>query len=157
MKSVTEFANVTLSQALKVKEALVGEGKSVEEIQAALGEKFKMAEDKLKHFWHALEVAVQHPQNLKRVLVQSYGEGENTAPKSVKVEEHHYTPDFHVEAKKAQPAQEEGRGGGRGGRGGDRGGKGKGGGGMKESPWGLSEEQKKEKKAQQAAAAAAKK
>ena len=155
MKSVTEFANVTLSAGLKAKEALTTEGKSPEEIHAGLGEKFKMEGDKLKHFVNALEVATTHKDNLKRVLVQSYGEGENTPPKSVKVEEHHYTPDFHVEAKKAAPAKEEGRGGGRGGRGGDRGGKGKG--GPKESPWGLSEEQKKEKKAAQAAAAAAKK
>lgn len=158
MKSVTEFANVTLNLGLKAKEALAAEGKSAEEMMASLGEKFKMEGDKLKHFWNALEVAVAHPQNLKRVLVQSYGEGENTPPKAVKVEEHHYTPDFHVEAKKAAAPTDE-RGGGRGGKGGrGGGGRGKGGDrGPKESPWGLSEEQKKEKKAQQAAAAAAKK
>jgi hypothetical protein len=153
MKSVTEFANVTLTQGQKAKEALAAEGKSPEEIQAGLGEKFKMEGDKLKHFWNALDVAAQHKDNLKRILVQSYGEGENTPAKSMKVEEHHYTPDFHVDPKKAAaPAKDEK--GGRGGRGGKGGGGNR---GPKESPWGLSEEQKKEKKAQQAAAAAAKK
>lgn len=155
MKSVTEFANVTLNQGLKAKEAFTQEGKAGDDLLAAIGEKFKYEGEKLKHFWNALEVAVKHPENLKRILVQSYSEGENTAPKSEKIEEHHYTPDFHVDPKKASaaPKEEHGRGGRGGGRGGRGGGGGKG--GPKESPWGLSEEQKKEKKAQQAAAAAA--
>jgi hypothetical protein len=155
MKSVTEFANVTLNLGLKAKEALAAEGKSLEEMQTSLGEKFKLEGEKLKHFWHSLEVAVLHPENLKRILVQSYGEGENTPPKSTKVEEHHYTPDFHVDPKKASAGKPDDKNG-RGGKGGGRGGRDNKG-GQKESPWGLSEEQKKEKKAAQAAAAAAKK
>lgn len=156
MKSVTEFANVTLRSGLQAKDAFAAEGKSPEEVQTSLGEKFKMEGDKLKHFWNSLEVAAAHPENLKRVLVWSVGEGENAPSKSVKVEEHHYAPEFHVDAKRAQPSKDEGKGkGGRGGRGG--GGRGGGGRGEKESPWGLSEEQKKEKKAQQAAGAAARK
>lgn len=153
MKSVTEFANVSLKSGLTAKDAFAAEGKSPEEVQTSLGEKFKMEGEKLKHFWNALEVAIAHPENLKRVLVVALGEGENAPAKSTKVEEHHYVPDFHVDPKRAAPAKDDGKGG-RGGFGGK--GKGKGG-GIKESPWGLSEEQKKEKKAQQAAAAAANK
>ncbi len=158
MKSVTEFANVTLNLGLKAKDALAAEGKAAEELLAGLGEKFKMEGEKLKHFWNALEVALKHPENLKRVLVQSYSEGESAPPKAEKVEEHHYTPDFHVDPKKATAVKADdknGRGGGRGGAG--RGGKGGGKGAEKESPWGLSEEQKKAKKLAQSAAAAANK
>jgi hypothetical protein len=156
MKSVTEFANVTLNLGLKAKDALVAEGKGAEELLAGLGEKFKMEGEKLKHFWNALEVAVKHPENLKRILVQTYNEGENAPPKAEKVEEHHYTPDFHVDPKKATAVKADDRNG-RGGKGGGRGGKGGGKGGEKESPWGLSEEQKKAKKLAQSAAAAANK
>ena len=152
MKSVTEFANVTLRSGLQAKDAFAAEGKSPEEVQTSLGEKFKMEGDKLKHFWNALEVAIAHPENLKRVMVALFTDGENTPPKAVKVEEHHYVPDFHVDPKRAAPAKDDGKGG-RGGKFGGKGGKG----GPKESPWGLSEEQKKEKKAMQAASAAAKK
>lgn len=159
MKSVTEFANVTLNLGLKAKEALMAEGKAAEELLAGLGEKFKLEGEKLKHFWNALELAVKHPENLKRVLVQSYAEGENAPPKAEKVEEHHYTPDFHVDPKKATPVKADDKNGrgGRGGGGGGRGGKGGGKGAEKESPWGLSEEQKKAKKLAQSAAAAANK
>lgn len=156
MKSVTEFANVNLKQGLQAKDAFEKEGKTPEEVQTSLGEKLKMEGDKLKHFWHALTVAVAHPENLKRVLVVALGEGEREPAKATKVEEHHYVPDFHVDPKRAQPVKDDGKGGRGGNRGGQRGG-GKGGAGPKESPWGLSEEQKKEKKLAQAAAAAAKK
>lgn len=152
MKSVTEFANVSLKSGLQAKQAFAAEGKSPEEVHTSLGEKFKMEGDKLKHFVNAIEVAIAHPENLKRIIVMALGEGENAPAKAVKVEEHHYVPDFHVDPKRAAPAKDDGKGG-RGGKFGGKGGKG----GPKESPWGLSEEQKKEKKLAQAAGAAAKK
>ncbi len=80
-------------------------------------------------------------------------EGERAPAKAVQVEAFHYVPDFHVTAKPA--GQTDQKSGGKGGRGG--GGRGGGGDrGMKESPWGLSPEQKAEKKKAQAAAAAEK-
>ena len=77
MKSITEFAQYTLTQGLKAKAALTGEGKSEEEIRQSLSETFKYVDDKLNHFWHALEVAGQHATNLKRVVIASFSEGEN--------------------------------------------------------------------------------
>ena len=132
MKSVTEFASITLNNGLKSQAALAAEGKSAEEVQAGLGEKFKFEGDKLKHFVNALTVASQNATNLKRVVVISLAEGESAPAKAVQVEESHYVPEFLVTAKPAAPAQD--AKGGRGGKGGGRGGKG--GDKPKGSPWG---------------------
>lgn len=147
MKSVTEFASFTLNQGLKAKAALSAEGKTPEEIQASLGERFKYEGDKLKHFCNALDVAGQNAENLKRVLVLSFSEGENTPPKATKIDEHVYLAEYHVTAKPAGQKKDDAKGGRRGGgkgRGGDRGGRGGAGGERKpkESPWGLSPEEK---------------
>ena len=74
MKSVTEFANFTLTQGLQAKTALAAEGKSPEEVTEALAAKFKLEGDKLKHFINALEVATQNSANLRRVRVGSRSE-----------------------------------------------------------------------------------
>lgn len=137
MKSVTEFANFTLSKGLQTKASLAAAGKSAEEIQAGLAEAFKFEGDKLKYFVNALEVAGQNSENLKRVIVISLAEGENAPAKATKVEELHYLPEFVIDAKavaalKADPGKGP-RGKGRGGRGG---------GAPKGSPWGLSPEEK---------------
>lgn len=141
MKSVTEFPNFILIQGLKAKEALVTEGKTPEEIQASLGTTFKYEGDKLKFFVTSLDVAAQNLEHLKRVLVQSYAEGENTPAKATKIEEHHYVPEFLIESRNVRPQKPDPKGRGKGGRGG--GGSGK----KKESPWGLSPEEKAAKKA----------
>jgi hypothetical protein len=146
MKSVTEFWSFALVPGIETKKALVAEGKTPEEIQAAIGEKHKLEGDKLKHFINALEVASQNMDNLSRVLVVTLNEGENAPPKSTKVEEHTYIPDFKVAPKAPVTQKVDARGGQK------KGGKGgKGGGGPKESPWGLSPEQKAAKKGKQAA------
>ena len=69
MKSVTEFANVTLNKGLSTKAAMTAEGKSPEEIQEGLGTTFKYEGDKLKYFMNALDVAGQNQTNLKRVFI----------------------------------------------------------------------------------------
>ena len=136
MKAITEFPSYTLTKAVTTKAALAAEGKTPEEIQQSLGESFKFEGDKLKHFVAAVDVAAQNAQNLRRVLVVTLNEGEKTPLKAVKVEEHHYVPEFLVTAT-AKPAESNDRKGGR--RGGPGG---KGGGGPKSSPWGLSPEEK---------------
>lgn len=138
MKSVTEFASFTLKAGLGTKSSLANEGKTAEEIQAGLGEKFKYEGDKLKFFLNAIDVAEKNLEDLKRVLVVTLAEGEKAGPKAVQVEEHHYVPEFHV----AQKISHEKKDGGKGGRGKGRGGRDGGGRGEKESPWGLSPEQK---------------
>ncbi len=140
MKSVTEFTNFTLLNAVKAKTALATEGKSPEEIQASLGTTFKMEGDKLKYFCNAVDVAEKNTDKLKRVLVISLGEGEAAPAKAVQVEEMCYLPEFIVDTK-FQPPQKADAKGGRNNRGGGAGG-GKGGGGPKGSPWGLSPEEK---------------
>ncbi len=135
MKSVTEFPNWTLAKALQTKTALTTEGKTPEEVLTSLGETYKYEGDKLKHFINAIDVAGQNPDKLKRVLVVSYTEGEPVPPKALKVEEHHYVPEFLIDAKAATPMDSKGgRGQGRGGKGKER--------GPKSSPWGLSPEEK---------------
>jgi hypothetical protein len=145
VKSVTEFWSFALLPGMETKKALVAEGKTPEEISAAMGEKHKMEGDKLKHFINAIEVAAANLEKLSRVLVVSLGEGENPPPKSTKIEEHHYIPDFKVDPKPVmnKKSMDERNGP-------KKGGKGKGG-GPKESPWGLSPEQKAAKKGKQAA------
>jgi hypothetical protein len=141
MKSVTEFANVTLNKGLSAKAALAAEGKNPEEVQQSLGETFKYEGDKLKYFMNALDVAGQNQTNLKRVFVISLNEGENAPAKAVQVEEMYYVPEFMITVAPMKADAKGGRGGGRGGSGGGgrggRGGEKKGG-----SPWGLSPEEK---------------
>lgn len=132
MKAVTEFPSYTLNQAVTAKGTLTAAGKTPEEIQTSLGESFKLEGDKLKHFIAAVDVAAQNAQNLRRVLVVSLAEGEKVPVKAVKVEEHHYIPEFLVLAS-AKPAESGDRKGGR-----RKDGKS----GPKSSPWGLSPEEK---------------
>jgi len=125
MKSVTEFPSHLLTRGIEAKAALVAQGKSPEEIQASLGETFKLEGDRLKHFFNSLDVADQNP-GLRRIMVVSLAEGEKAPAKAVLVDGHHYVPEFLVLAQPQQPGRD-GRGGkGRPGRGG--GGRGGGGG-----------------------------
>lgn len=137
MKSVTEFAGYTLTAALSAQKALAAEGKSPEEVQAALGEKYKLEGDKLKYFINALDVASKETGVLKRVIVASLNEGEAAPAKSTQVEEMCYIADILNTAKPAPAEKSDGRGGGRG-----KGPRGKGGDSKKGSPWGLSPEEK---------------
>ena len=113
MKSVTEFSNFVLSQGLKSKASIAAEGKTPEEIQAALGEKFKFEAEKLTYFVNALDVAGSNQENLNRVRVVSIGEGESAPAKSTKVEEMHYFPEFFVkhDPSQAKDLKAKGRGG----------------------------------------------
>ncbi len=151
MKSVTEFFSFTLIQGQKLKEEFLAAGKTIEEVAVAIGEKMKLKEEKIKHFMASLEVAAANQENLKRVHVVTLNEGEASPAKAVKVEEHTYIPEFQVLTKqvpvKLDPKARGKGGGGKGGGNQNR--------GAKESPWGLSEEQKAEKKKAQTLAAAA--
>ncbi|MBX3022118.1 MAG: hypothetical protein KF799_10630 [Bdellovibrionales bacterium] len=146
MKSVTEFWSVHLQKGLKTKADLVAAGKTPEEIAPAIGEAHKYEGDKLKHFVNALEVAstITEP-DLMRILVGSLGEGENAPPKATKIEEFVYVPEFKAAPKAISLTKNDPRGGGKK----KDAGKGK---GPKESPWGLTPEQKAAKKAASKAA-----
>ncbi len=103
-----------------------------------MGETFKYEGDKLTHFTNALSVAKANPENLKRVLVVSLAEGETVPAKGVKIEETYYIPEFTILTKPSTDKKSDGKGGRN-----QRGGKGR---GPKESPWGLSPEEKAAKK-----------
>ena len=121
MKSVTEFASSILNKGLSTKAALIAESKTPEEIQQQIGESFKYEGDKLKHFINAMEIASKHPENLKRVLVQSLGEGEAAPAKAMKIEETHYVPDFLPDPNRVPVQKTDGKGGrGKGRQGNDR-------------------------------------
>lgn len=146
MRLVTEFASFTLVKGISTRAALLAEGKSPEEVEAGLGEAFKLEGDKLKHFVNSLDVAAANADKLKRVVVLSLNEGENAPAKATKIDDVYYGPEFLVAAR---PAAEktDAKGGGRGGRGGGRGGPGgRGSGAPKSSPWGMTPEEKAAKK-----------
>ncbi len=134
MKAVTEFASFTLNAALKAKAALAAEGKSPEEIQAALGTTYKYEGEKLTYFLTALEVAAANSENLKRVLVVRLSEGEKAPAKATQTEDIAIFPEALVQARPDKP-KDDGKRGGKGGRGGGKG-------DTKSSPWGMSPEEK---------------
>lgn len=133
MKAITEFPNYLLTKAQTMKASLASEGKSAEEIQQGLAESFKYEGDKITYFMNAIEVASQNSDQLKRVLIYSLSEGEKEPPKAVKFGELFYVPEFIVLARPKPDGDSKGKGGHKG-RGGDR--------KPKESPWGLSPEEK---------------
>jgi hypothetical protein len=134
MKVITEFPGFLLSNALKAKNALVAEGKAIEEIEASLGATFKAEGEKLKHFLKSLEV-VGNVEGVRRVIVMTIAEGENAPARSTKVEEFYYVSDVPVltGSKPGDKPAPKGKGGGKR----DK----------KESPWGLSPEEKAAKNA----------
>jgi hypothetical protein len=139
MKAVTEFSSFTLNKALLAKNQLTTDGKSTEEIQQNLGESFKLQEEKLNYFMNAIEVASQNTEKLTRVVVIRLNDGEVVPAKAVQMGELYYLPEFfNMPAPKAAAAPGKGPH-----RGGDKKGKNA---GPKESPWGLSPEQKAAKK-----------
>lgn len=154
MKAVTEFASFKINQGLKTKGELAAAGKSPEEIEAGLGESFKLEGEKLKFFVNAIEVAGANMEKLTRVIVLTLNEGEPAPAKATQIDTHYYLPEYLVTAKPV--AEKADTKGGRGGRGGGRG---KGGHGdkPKSSPWGESPDEVAAKKAAAKAAAAAKK
>jgi hypothetical protein len=149
MKAVTEFASFTLNAALKAKAALAAEGKSPEEIQAALGTTYKYEGEKLTYFLTALEVAAANADGLKRVLVVRLAEGEKAPAKATQTEDIAIYPEALVQARPDKP-KDDGKRGGKGGRGG--GGRGD---SPKSSPWGMSPEEKAAKLAKSQASQAA--
>lgn len=137
MKSVTEFFTHKLVKGIESKTALEAEGKTPEEIQASIGEAFKLEGDKLKHFLNSMTVATEHMENLARIQVISLNEDEAAPAKSIKIEDHHYIPDFRnlkpPPAKGLKKSESAGR-------------KDKKKSGPRPSPWGMSPEEEAAKK-----------
>jgi hypothetical protein len=143
MKAITEFPGFILSRAIQTKNALLAAGKTPEEVQAGLGEEFKFEGDKLNHFVKTLSVLAEKNENVRRVVVMTLAEGEATPARSTKIDDFYYVVDIPVltGSKPGEKPAPKGRGG-KGGKGQDR--------SQKESPWGLSPEEKAAKKAKKA-------
>ncbi len=149
MKAVSEFPAHTLIKGLAAKAALVNEGKSEEEIVTSLGETFKFKDNRLKYFVAAMGVAEPNTENLYRVRLFTYGEGETVPEKAVQIDEVYYIAEFFSGATGPKPVTGKPDPKARGGKK-DRPQ------GPKSSPWGLSPEEIAAKKEASARAAAAK-
>lgn len=149
MKVVTEFWIPKLQEGNKAKAALAAEGKTPEEINAAIGEKFKFEGDKLKCFVNAMEIAAKATEKILLIKIVKLNEGQNPPVRGTVIEEFCYITEVQPDAataKKVEVKMTSNRDGSARGKGGNRGGKPGGkGGGKKESPWGISPEEKEAK------------
>ncbi len=117
MKTLTEFSGFQVKAALQKEAELVKEGKAAEEIPAAIGEALKVEGDRLKWLGHAMAVAKDRTESLKRIVVLILDEKDKAPVHAEKREEHHYLPEFFPAISFERKGQ--GRGDGRGDR--DRG------------------------------------
>lgn len=147
MKSITEFAPPILQKVSTAKAALTAEGKTPEEISAAIGESFKYEGDKLKYVLAAADL-IQGKNSVRRVMVSTFAEGENVPSKYQKVEDTYYLIETMETTKIDMTAAAKGAG---------RGGPRKRTDGPKSSPWGMSPEELAAKKKGNAALNAANK
>lgn len=131
MKSITEFPLSTLQKVLAAKTALTAEGKSAEEISAAIGETFKYEGDKITYALAAADLAAGKTA-VRRVLVASFAEGETPSSKFQNVDGHFYCVESFDAKPYVAPSKTDARGGGK--KGGRRD-------GPKSSPWGMSPEE----------------
>ncbi|NDG85036.1 MAG: hypothetical protein EBX52_08375, partial [Proteobacteria bacterium] len=69
MKTLTEFSGFTLKEAQTRKTALVAEGKTEEEIQAALQEQLKLDEAKIGFYKNVVDMTSSRMDRVKRVVV----------------------------------------------------------------------------------------
>ncbi|MBY0314305.1 MAG: hypothetical protein K2Q26_02210 [Bdellovibrionales bacterium] len=150
MRAMGEFPGHILLKGIEAKKALMAEGKTEEEISTSIGETFKYADAKLKNFITAVGLAEPKTENLYRVRIFSFNEGEQVPENATKIEELHFITEYFGDKPAPKPVTEKvdprNRGGGKK----DRPK------GPKSSPWGLSPEELNAKKEASARAAAAK-
>src|SRR6476660_8274290 len=95
MKTLTEFAVVTLKNAAKTKQELTTAGKTAEELPAAMGETLKLEGDKLTFVMNALEVVGAKFDDLKRVVVFTLAEGEKAPYGAIQKGEQYYSSEYY--------------------------------------------------------------
>lgn len=124
MKTITEFSGFSLKDALAKKTALVTEGKTEEEIQAALKEALNLDDTKLPFCQNALDMTSSRVDRVKRVLVAVKAKDDEKVPEEFAEREgHFYLVEFFPDPTQAGRPRggRDSRDGGRGGRGNDRG------------------------------------
>ncbi|MBS1958004.1 MAG: hypothetical protein JST80_00895 [Bdellovibrionales bacterium] len=135
MKTITEFSGFTLKEAVSKKAALLTEGKTEEEAQAAINEILKLDEAKAPFYKNAVDMTGSRIDRVKRVVVALKGSETEKVPDAfMEREGHFYLVEFFPQAQEKGARKEEsasyhddfargrtGGGRGRGGPGGDRG------------------------------------
>lgn len=129
MKTLTEFAAVSLKIAAKTKQELTTAGKTAEELPAAMGEALKVEGDKLTFLMNAIEVVGDKVEDLKRVVVFTLGENEKAPHGAVQKGEQYYSTEYYPPLNPPKGRGPQGGPGdkGRGGKDGKKGKRGRGG------------------------------
>ena len=94
MRAMGEFPVHILTKGIEAKKALMAEGKTEEEISAAIGETFKYSEGKLKNFITAVGIVEPKTEKLYRVRIFAFNEGEKVPENAVQVEELHFVAEY---------------------------------------------------------------
>ena len=134
MKTLTEFSGFALKDAMAKKTALLAEGKTEEEAQAAINEFLKLDETKAPFYINAIDMTNSRMDRVKRVVVAIRATETEKVPEAFSEREgHFYLVEFFPSADSRAPARggreddrfSRGRGGsGGGGRGREGGGRG---------------------------------
>src|SRR3989338_5533215 len=93
MKSISEFQSFTLQKISAAKSQLLTDGKTPEEVSAAIGETFKLEGDKLRYALAAADLIKDKP-TVRRVVIVGFAEGETVGSKYQKVDEDYYLVDM---------------------------------------------------------------
>jgi hypothetical protein len=102
MKTLTEFAGVTLKNAAKTKQDLLASGKTAEELPQAFGEAMKLEGDRLNLMMTALEIVGSKLNDLKRVIVHTLNEGEKAPANVVQKENHTFSVEYYPSLEKKE-------------------------------------------------------
>lgn len=125
MKTITEFSGFTLKEAINKKAALLAEGKSEEEAQAAINEQLKLTEEpKIAFYKNAVDMCKSRIDQVKRVVVAVKASETEKVPEAFAEREgNFYLVEYFSQGGSASRGRDDDRfdRGGRGGRGGDRG------------------------------------
>lgn len=133
MKTLTEFSGFVLKEAMAKKAALITEGKTEEEAQAAINEQLKLDETKIPFYKNAIDMTSSRLSQVKRVVVAVKATETEVVPTAfVEREGHFYLLEYFAQAGSHSAGRDSGdswgdrgRGGrGGGGRGDSRGGRG---------------------------------
>ena len=135
MKTLTEFSGFVLKEVMAKKAALLAEGKTEEEAQAAINEQLKLDETKVGFYKNVVDMTSSRRDSVKRVVVALRATETEKVPESyMEREGHFYLIEYFPQAGGSRPSRDDDRGygndrkGGGRGRGGDsRGGGGRGG------------------------------
>jgi len=125
MKTLTEFSGFTLKEALAKKSALIAEGKSEEEVLAAIHEQLKLDEAKAGFYKNVVDMTSSRIDRVKRVVVALKATETEKVPEAyMEREGHFYLVEYFptADSRARMGASDRDDRGGRGGRGNDRGG-----------------------------------